>query len=81
MLERMWNKGDFHPLLVGTQTCPTTLEISLTISQKIGTQPTSGSNNINLGHILKIFSIILQKHLFNNVHSTIICNSQNLVTT
>ena len=32
-------------------------------------------------HIPKRCSIMLQKHLFNYVHSTIICNSQNLETT
>ena len=81
MLERMWSKGNTHPLLVGMQTCTTTLEISMAVSQKIGNQPTSGSSNITLWHIPKRCSIILQKHLFNYVHSSIIYKSQNLETT
>ena len=36
MLERMWIKGNIPPLLVGMQTCTTTIEISVVVSQKIG---------------------------------------------
>ena len=31
MSERMWNKGDILPLLVGMQTCTATLEISMVV--------------------------------------------------
>ena len=62
MLERMWSKGNTHPLMVGMQTCATTLEISMTLSQKIGNQPTSGSNSTTFGNIPKRCSTILQKH-------------------
>ena len=44
MLSRMWGKWTSPtstPLLVGVQKCTTTLEISLTISQKICNIPTS----------------------------------------
>ncbi|KAM7324975.1 hypothetical protein ACRRTK_015228 [Alexandromys fortis] len=71
----------FHPLLVGMQTCATTLEISVVISQEVRDQPTPGPSNTTLGNIPKRCPIILQKHLFNYVHSSIICNSQNLETT
>jgi hypothetical protein len=36
MLARIWRKRNTPPLLVVLQTCTTTLEISLAISQKIG---------------------------------------------
>ena len=35
MLKRMWSKGNTHPLLVGMQTCSSTLENSMVVSQKI----------------------------------------------
>ena len=81
MLERMWSEGNTHPLLVGMQTCAANLEISVAVSQKIENQPTSGPIYTTLGNIPKRCSIILKKHLFNYVHSSIICNSQNLETT
>ena len=81
LLKRMWSKGKIHPLLVGMQTCATTLEISVAVSQKIGNQSTSVLSSITLGHIPKICSIILQGHRFNYVHRSIVCNSQNLETT
>ena len=37
----MWSKGNTHPLLLGMQTCATTLEISVAVSQETGTQHTS----------------------------------------
>ena len=73
MLERLWSKGNTHPLLVGMQTYVTSLEINVVVSQKTGDQPTSESSNSTLGNILKRCSIILQKRLFNYVQSTIIC--------
>jgi hypothetical protein len=36
MLVRMWRKRNTPPLLVGLQTCTTTLEVSLEVPQKIG---------------------------------------------
>ena len=80
MLERMWSKGNTSPLLVGMQTCTTTLEISMVVYQKIGSQPISGPSNTTLGHIPKGCLVIQQGHLFNYVHSSIISNSQNLET-
>ena len=77
----MLSKGNTHPLLVEMQTCTATLKISMSISQKIGNQPSSGSSSNVLGYIPKIYSVMLQRHLFNYVHSNIICNSQNLETT
>jgi hypothetical protein len=41
MLVRMWRKGSTPTLLVGVNTRTTTLEISLTVSQKIGNRSTS----------------------------------------
>ena len=78
MLERMWSKGNTPLLLVGMQTCTTTLEISMAVSQKIGNQPTTRPSNTTLGHIPKECSIILQGHLFSYVYRSIIYNSQNV---
>jgi hypothetical protein len=36
ILVRMWRKRNTPPLLVGLQACTTTLEITMTIPQKIG---------------------------------------------
>ena len=81
MLEKMWSKGNNHPLLVGMQTCAITLEISVAVSQKIGSQPTSRPSNIAVGQIPKRHSIVSQGHVLNYVYRSIICNSQNLETT
>ena len=78
MLEMIWSKENTNTLLVGMKTCATTLEISVVVSQKIGSQPTSGSSNTTLRNISKRCPMILQKNLFNYVHSSIACNSQNL---
>ena len=78
MLERMLSKGNTSQVLVEMQTCTTTLEINMMVSQKIENQPNSGPT---LGHIPKVCSIILQGHLFNYVCSSFICNSHNLETT
>ena len=74
-------KGNTTPLLVGVQNCIATWEISMVDSQKIGNQPTPRSTNNTLGHIPKGCAIILQGHLLNCVHSSIICNCQILKTT
>jgi hypothetical protein len=36
MLARRWSKWNSPPLLMGVQTCTTTLEINLVVFQKIG---------------------------------------------
>jgi hypothetical protein len=48
MLARMWSKGKTPALLVGVQTCKTTLEINFAVSQKIGNSPTSRPQAIPL---------------------------------
>ena len=60
MLERMWNEGNTHPLLVGMQTCTATVEISVVVSQETGSQPPSGPSNSTLGNIPKRCPIIPQ---------------------
>ena len=35
MLEKLWSKENTHPLLVGMQTCATTLEISVQFLRKL----------------------------------------------
>ena len=39
MLARMWSKGNSHSLLVEMQICPTTVEISVAVPQKLGSNP------------------------------------------
>ena len=53
MLERIWNEGNTHPLLVGMQTRAATVEISVAVSQDTGSQPPSGPSNSTLGNIPK----------------------------
>ena len=77
MLDRMRSKGNTPPLLVGMKICTTTLEISIVVCQRIRNKPTERPIDITLGNIPKGCSIILQVHLFNYVHSSIIRNSQN----
>ena len=74
----MLNKGSTPPLLVGVQTYTAALEISMAVSQEIGNQLTSRLSNTTLGHIPKGCTLIPQGHLLNYVHSSIICDSQNL---
>ena len=45
----MWSEGTSHPLLVGMQTCATTVEISVAVPQETGSQPPSGPSNSTLG--------------------------------
>ena len=72
MLERIWSNRNTSPLLEEVQICTVTLKIIIMVSQKIGSKSTSRSNNTTLGHIPKRCSIILQGHLLNYVHSSII---------
>ena len=76
-----WSKRNIPLMLVGLQICTVTLEISMVVSQKIEKQSTSRPSYTNLGRIHKGYSIISQGHLLNYIHSSIIHNSQNLVTT
>ena len=63
MLERMWDKGNAPPLLVGVQTGTVALKISMAIS----------SEN---EEIIYIHIIIPQGHVFSYVHSSIICKTR-----
>ena len=49
MLEKIQNKGNTPPLLVGGQNCTATLEISMAISQKTEKQPTMRPRNTIFG--------------------------------
>jgi hypothetical protein len=51
MLARIWRKRDTSSMLVGLQTCTTTLEISLVVPQKIGHSTTGRSCHSSSGHI------------------------------
>ena len=46
MLARMWRKRNTPPLLVGLQTCTTTLEINLVVLQKKKTSLLGATDNI-----------------------------------
>ena len=62
-------------LLVGMQTCTTTLKISMVVSQKIGNQPISGPSNTTLEHVPKGCSIILK-----NIYSTVFIAALFIIT-
>ena len=67
------------------QTCTTTLEISMMASQKIGNQPTSGSNNTIMGihpkdaqsHYKGICSTIFIAALCEHLHIRVLLSSKN----
>ena len=65
MLERIWCKGNTHPLLVGVETCIATVVISETVPQKNENQSTliSTGEKIYQGHF-----ILPQRQLLNHVH-------------
>ena len=67
-------------LLVGVQTCTTTLEINLAVSQMIGNSSISTPSYTIPEHILKRCATIPQGHLLNCVHNSFIFNSQKLET-
>ena len=81
MLEKMLGKGNTPALLVEVQAGTVPWDISMTISKKIRKQPSSRPSNITFGHMSKGFSIVLQGHVLNYVHSSTVCHSQNLKTT
>ena len=80
-LERMSGKGNTPPLLMGEQSGTVVLNFSMAIFQKIRKQPTTRLSNTTFRYIPKGCSIIPQGHVLNYVHSTTICQSQNLETT
>ena len=51
MLVRIQRQMNIHPLLVGLQSCTTTLEVSLEVPQKTGHNTTGRSSNTSPGHI------------------------------
>jgi hypothetical protein len=51
---------DFHPLLMGMQTCVATVEINVVIPQEDENDSTSRSSYTTLGHIPKGHSILPQ---------------------
>ena len=81
MLERMWREGNSHPLLVGMQTCAATVEISVAVSQETESQSPSRPSYSTLWNVPKRCLTILQKYLFNYVHNSTICSSQNMEAT
>ena len=73
----MQSKGSIPPLLVGVLTCTSTLEISMSVSQKIGNQSISRPSNTTLRHIPKGCTLIPQGYLLNCIHNSIVHNGQN----
>jgi hypothetical protein len=72
-------RGNTPPLLVRVQTCTTTLEINLVVSQKIGNRSISRPNFTTPGYTLKRSPTISQGHFLIYVHSNFI-RSQKLET-
>jgi hypothetical protein len=66
---------------VGMQTCTTTLEINLEISQKTGDSSTTRPSHTTPGHTPKRCPTISQGHLYNYVHRSFIVITRNLKQT
>jgi hypothetical protein len=81
MLARMLSKKNIPPLLLGVQTCTTTLEIILAVSQTTGKSSTAIHSYTTPGHIPKRCPTISQKHLLSYVYSRLFHNNQNPETT
>jgi hypothetical protein len=77
----LYTKRITPPLLVRLQTHKTTLEINLTVPQKIGNSSTSRPRYTTLGTIPKRYPTMPQGHVFHYFHSSRICDSQKLETT
>ena len=80
MLARMWSMEKTPPLLMRLQTCTTTLEISLAVSQKVGNSSTQSQLYHFWAYSQKIFHYTTSK-CAPYVHSSFINNSQKLETT
>jgi hypothetical protein len=81
MLMRMWRKRNTPPLLIGVQTCKTTLEINLAVSQKTEIVLPQYPAIPLLGIYPKDAPTYYKDYLFHCIHSNLICNSQKLETT
>ena len=81
MLAKMWRKRNTLPLLVRLQTCTTTLEVHLMVSQKIRNSFIWRPRNTAPGHVPKRCCTIPQGCMFHYVHCSFIYKSQKLKTT
>jgi hypothetical protein len=68
-------------LLMEVQTCTTTLEMNLAVSQNIRNSSTSRPNSTTPGHVPKLYSTISEGHLVNYIYSSFSHNRQKLETT
>ena len=75
-----WSKGNTHPLLVGVQTCTTTLENHMAATQNWKPTYLKTQQYHSWVHTQRMHTHTTV-HLLNHVHSNIIHNSQNLETT
>jgi hypothetical protein len=64
----MWNKRNSHPLLVGVETCSSTMDINVVVPQKDGNLFTSISSYTTVWHILKGYFILPERDLLHHVH-------------
>ena len=76
--EIVGKEGNTPALLVGVQTGTASLDVSVENFQKITKQPSSRPSNTTFGSISKGCSIVHQGHVLSYVHSSIVCDSQNL---
>jgi hypothetical protein len=67
-------------MLVGMQTCPSTIEISKELPPEARNRSASRSSYTTLEHVPKGCFILPQKHLFNHVYCCSIHNRQELKT-
>ena len=72
MLARVWHKRSTPLLLVGVQTCTTTLEINLVVPQTTVNSSTLRPSYTTPACMPKICPTITQGHLLNYVHCSFI---------
>lgn len=75
MLERLWDKGNIHPFLMGGQTCRVIKKIGVAFPQE------AGNRSISRPYItVQELCSLLQRHVFIHVNCCSIQNSQKLIT-
>ena len=75
------DEGEHSSIASGSITYTVTLEINMVVSQKTVNLFTSRHSNTTSGYMLRGCILMAQGHLLSYIHSSIICNRQNMETT
>lgn len=68
MLERLWCRGNTHPLIVVVETCTATVVISEVVPQENESQSTSISSDTTVEKLYQVHFILPQRQLLIHVH-------------